>query len=82
VNLFRYGCLRTRFSGLLIVFGRTPLILVCLVHAFFDQLQPDVDVLIRGRSVDPMAGTVRTLAPTGEIFVPGWNFRRRILGEA
>ena len=65
VNLFGYGRLRTRFSGLLIVFGRTPLILVCLVHAFLDQFQPDVDILIRGRSVDLMAGGDRTLAPTG-----------------
>jgi hypothetical protein len=48
--------LSSRFSGPIIVLGRTPLILVCLVHAFFDQLQPDIDILIGRRSVDMRSG--------------------------
>jgi len=66
--------------GRIFVLGRATAILVGLFHAFFGQFRRELRLVVGPEGRNRMAAKLRTLVPTGELFVARWHFGRRMVG--
>ena len=67
-------------SGRIFVFGRATAILVGFFHAFLRQFRRDIGFVVGQEGWNSMAGHIRALVPSSQIFIARWNFRRGIRG--
>ena len=67
-------------AGRIFVFGRATAILVGLFHAFLRQFRRATGFIVGQEGWNNMAGHIRALVPSRQIFIARWNVRSGMRG--